>query len=121
MWIGLLDQDKKSYHPTVVGRVDSDLVVWKFEYLKAGWLRLSNRNELIFLVHKHIVYPHYYGFFRDIDDAETFYFPIPLTVPTAWRDQKGELTTMLAVKAGDQLHLAPGDLKISLPGPAKKS
>jgi hypothetical protein len=123
MFIGLLDAKRNPYHPTIVSRVDADLVEWSLDYWKRGWLRLKNRTPLKFTTHWDIERPGFYAFFRDIDDVESFYAPIPFAhgEDLFGRDSKhlADVGTITIVRAGDDFILDPGQIVINLPGPAK--
>jgi hypothetical protein len=112
MWIGLLDRSCKPYHPRVVARVDADLVQWKLDYWQKGWLRLSNVTVLCFKVFEDVERPGFYGFFRDVDSAESFYAPV--------RFLSREVDTIVQIKAGDMFDMVPGTIAINLPMPKKR-
>jgi hypothetical protein len=123
MFIGLLDANKQPYHPTVVSRVDADLVEWSLDYWKKGWLRLKNRTPLKFKVRWDIERPGFYAFFREVDDVESFYAAIPFArgEDQFGRDSKHlvDVGTITKVKAGDEFVMYPGVITINMPGPVK--
>jgi hypothetical protein len=111
MWIGLLDKNGEPYHPKVVGRCDADAIRWRLDYLHEGALRLSNRDQCVFRVFRAIEAPSFYAFFREVDDIETFYVNLPLSVADRGRGYIG---------AGAILTFEPGAFAIRLPRAASK-
>jgi len=124
MWIGLLDENKKPYHPSVVERVDCDLIEWKLDYWKDGWLRLTNRTMIKMRVHFTIGRPTFYAFFKDIDSDRSFYASIRFAdgedrYGVAFdRKTEQDVGTITAINAGDYFAMHPGYVCMNLPGPA---
>lgn len=79
MWVGLLDSEQRAYHPSVISRVDSDLIRWRIDAAPDRSALLVRSGVLVFEVHAHLTEaPAYYAFFRNIDDEETFFVPVEL-------------------------------------------
>ncbi len=67
VWIGLCDDHKAPYHPSVVGWVDLDLIPWALTS-RDGFVLVVNLDWIIFPVHKTVPFPKYFGLFQEIDD-----------------------------------------------------
>ena len=105
MWIGLLDAKRDPFHPLDLTRADCDVVRWRLDYLRHGWLRLTNHTPLQFHAHHTILRPTYYAFFREVDDVKDFFAVVKFL----------EDTIPDLVEAGNTLELGRGQLSMSMP------